>query len=561
MSSIAIVGAGPRGVGVLERLAASVPELHPDELDVHLVDPYPAGAGRIWRRDQSPLLAMNSMAADITMFTDDTVVCDGPIVAGPSFWEWAGRTDPDTLDPALAAELRAVSASTFPSRRLQSEYLGWVLRDVIARLPAGMRVHLHRATAVGLVDEGDAQVLRLDGGRALRVDAVVLASGHLDATPTPDELALAARAAERGLRYLPPEQTTDTDLSVVEPGETVLVRGLGLAFVDLVVLLFEGRGGRFVPDDPADREGLRYVPSGAEPHLVAGSPRGSLYHAKPAYQLRGGRPPLPRFFGPEQTGPVIAAGEPIELYGAMWPLMAKELAWGWYHELFLGHPERVRVPWAEFVERYSAAAWDSPEMVALLGSAVPDPVDRLDLDAMDEPSPAWPRRTSPRCSRSSAPGSPRTCASTPIPRTRRTWARSWRCCRSTGRCRSCTAPGSCRPGPARSTWAAGRASSTPRPAARPGSGCASCSRCRGPGSSTSSGPACGSRPPTEASGPAARPWPVPSPSAPRSWSTRACPTRARRAPPTRCSPGSWATARRSRTSWSTATARCCATPG
>ena len=46
-------------------------------------------------------------------------------------------------------------------------------------------------------------------------------------TPTGDELALAARAAAHGLRYLPPEQTTDTDLSVLAPGETVLVRAWG----------------------------------------------------------------------------------------------------------------------------------------------------------------------------------------------------------------------------------------------------------------------------------------------------------------------------------------------
>src|SRR6185295_11936883 len=183
----------------------------PDGLDVHLVDPYPPGAGRIWRHAQPPLLAMNSMAADVTMYTDESVVCEGPIAPGPSFWEWA-QTGPE-VGPELVDELRAVTASTFPSRRLQSEYLGWVLRDVASRLPAGMRVHVHRATAVGLDDEGDAQVVRLDDGRALRVDAVVLASGHLDATPTEDELALTARAAEHGLRYLPPEQTTDTDLS------------------------------------------------------------------------------------------------------------------------------------------------------------------------------------------------------------------------------------------------------------------------------------------------------------------------------------------------------------
>jgi hypothetical protein len=383
--AIAIVGAGPRGVGILERLAASAPELGPDGLDVHLIDPYPPGPGRIWRHEQSPLLAMNSMAADVTMFTDDTVLCEGPIVPGPSFWEWAQalRTsgDPDSLGPELAAELRGVTASTFPSRRLQSAYLSWVLRDVVAGLPPGMRAHLHRTRAVDLAEDGDLQLVRLENGDTLRVDAVVLASGHLDATPTADERALAARAAGAGLTYLPPEQTTDSDLSVIAPGETVLVRGLGLAFIDLVVLLFEGRGGRFEPDG----EDLRYVPSGAEPRLVAGSPRGMPYHTKPHYGLRAGRPPLPRFFGPSVVDPLIGSGGPVELGRQAWPLMAKEIAWGWYHELFVGHPDRVRLPWPEFAGRFAALDWDSPAMAGLIADAVPDPVDRIDFTALDQP--------------------------------------------------------------------------------------------------------------------------------------------------------------------------------
>ena len=59
-------------------------------------------------------------------------------------WDWAqdlreGRLpgeDVADLGPELAAELRALTAATFPSRRLQSAYLGWVLRHVIADLPA-----------------------------------------------------------------------------------------------------------------------------------------------------------------------------------------------------------------------------------------------------------------------------------------------------------------------------------------------------------------------------------------------------------------------------------------
>ena len=387
--AIAIVGAGPRGTGLLERIAASVSELLPPVtgLDVHLIDPYPAGAGRLWRHAQSPLLAMNSMAMDVTMFTDDSVRCEGPVRPGPSLWEWAqdlrgGRLDAASADlgPELSAELHDLTAQTFPTRRLQSAYLGWVLRHVVAGLPPGVRVHVHECRAVGLTEDGARQLVHLDGGVTLRVDAVVLASGHLDAGPTADENDLAARAAAAGLRYLPPEQTTDTDLSGVERGEPVIVRGTGLAFVDLVVLLFEGRGGRYEPDG----DGLRYVPSGREPVLHVGSPRGALYHAKTEYALRGGRPTLPRFLGPDVVEPLVERGG-VDLRAEVWPLMAKEIAWGWYHELVHGHPDRVRLDAGTFAARYADAGWGSPAMVALLTEAVPDPSDRIDFAALDRP--------------------------------------------------------------------------------------------------------------------------------------------------------------------------------
>ena len=64
--SLVFVGGGPRTVGILERIAASAPELlGPSDkessgsvpgLDIHVVDPFPAGGGRIWRTGQSPLL-------------------------------------------------------------------------------------------------------------------------------------------------------------------------------------------------------------------------------------------------------------------------------------------------------------------------------------------------------------------------------------------------------------------------------------------------------------------------------------------------------------------------
>jgi FAD-NAD(P)-binding len=399
--SVVIVGGGPRGTGILERLAASAPEYGVDaehSLDVHLVDPYPPGAGRIWRTAQSELLWMNSMAADVTMYTDDTVRCTGPIVPGPSLIEWAEQVRAGELEGEsvpegrVGDEVRALRPDTFPTRQLQSHYLDYVLRHVLDTLPDGLRVHVHRGRAVEVVD-GDVRRVRIaeTGGPDLevRADALVLASGHLDATPSDDEAAIVDTADRLGLQYFPPEQTTDSDLDTIEPGRTVIARGMGLAFIDLVVLLYEGRGGRFVEDPGGDDDGsgrgrLEYVPSGREVYLNVGSGRGVPYHAKTEYTLRGPRPPLPRFFGPDQVEELLDRGK-VSLREDVWPLIAKEVGWGWYHELHHGHPGRVTTTWDDFAERYAAVDWYSDAREALVAEAVPAETDRLDFERLDRP--------------------------------------------------------------------------------------------------------------------------------------------------------------------------------
>jgi uncharacterized NAD(P)/FAD-binding protein YdhS len=382
VASIAIVGAGPRGVGVLERLGAKV---DPDvPLHVHLVDPYPPGPGRIWRYEQSPLLRMNSMAEDVTMFLDDTVVVDGPIRPGPSLWEWVARVRDGRIAVDLPVDVRdeinTMSSTTFPTRRLQSGYLAWFFDHVRRNLPPNVTVTVHHDTVTRVTGDDGPQEITLTTG-TLTVDVVVFALGHVDSEPDPEHARLQRYAHEHDLFYLPPEYSADTDLDGIEPGQDVVMRGFGLAFVDLTVLLTEGRGGKFRTEEDGT---LTYLPSGEEPRIFVGSRRGVPYHSKTNYRLRAERPPLPKFFGPDAVAD-LAARTPLDFRADVWPLMAKEIAWGHFHELFRGHPDRVRVAWPEFVDRYTELAWGTTEMTDLIARSVPAEEDRVDFDAMDHP--------------------------------------------------------------------------------------------------------------------------------------------------------------------------------
>ncbi|WP_143589825.1 FAD/NAD(P)-binding protein, partial [Streptomyces africanus] len=287
---LVVVGAGPRATGLLERIAANAPELWDGtrELRIHLVDPHPPGPGRIWRHEQSALLRMNSMAEDVTMFTDESSTIEGPVRPGPSLAEWAAQfsgrsprhapyTEP--ADPEVLAELRTLTGADFPTRRAQSAYLDWVFRRALTELPPSVTVEWHRTTATAVTGpaDGPQHVHLADRTTPLTADLVVLAQGHIGATPTAEHRNHAAFARRHGRFHLPPEFSADAGLSGLRPGEHVMLRGFGLAFIDLMALLTEGRGGSFRPE--ADGT-LTYLPSGREPVLHVGSRRGVPYHSK-----------------------------------------------------------------------------------------------------------------------------------------------------------------------------------------------------------------------------------------------------------------------------------------
>ncbi|MFC4502268.1 MULTISPECIES: FAD/NAD(P)-binding protein [Streptomyces] len=365
--AVALVGAGPRGASVLERLCASARELLPSgtRLTVHVVDPAPPGPGRVWRTGQSQELLMNTVASQVTLFTDDSVDCAGPIRPGPSLYEWAdGELGPDE----------------YPTRAHYGRYLEWVFTRTVREAPPSVRVETHAARAVRLDDAADGrQVLTLDDGRVLvGLSAVVLAQGHLPAIPDSAQQRHTAYAGRHGLRHIPPANPADVDLSPLAPGEPVLLRGLGLNFFDHIALLTTGRGGRFVHGEGGSGT-LRYIPSGREPRLYAGSRRGIPYQAR-GDNAKG---PYGRHTPLVLTPEVIAglrkradSGEAPDFLAEVWPLVAKEVETVYYAAL-TGD--------AGFADRFLGLPHRDPRETALLDAYGVQEADRWCWDRVSRP--------------------------------------------------------------------------------------------------------------------------------------------------------------------------------
>lgn len=389
-SAIALVGAGPRGTCVLERLCASVPDLAPDTpLTVHVVDPAAPGAGRVWRADQSAELLMNTVTSQVTVFTDDSVGCEGPIRPGPSLYEWAAGRPGERLGP-----------DDYPTRACYGRYLEWAFARTVGSAPGTVEVRVHRARAVRLEDDRDApadvrdplQSLLLDDGTLLSgLSAVVLAQGHLPVVSRQSTAQFADYAARRpGLRHFPPANPADLDLSGIAAGERVLLRGLGLTFFDHLALLTTGRGGSFVRDG---ERGLVYRPSGREPKLYAGSRRGVPYQARGdnAKGPSGRHEPL------VLTPEVIAgfreraeAGDPADFRTEIWPLVAKEVEAVYYASLpTVREREAAGEGGGEgpgsFRERFLASAHGSAEEAATLEAFGVAAADRWSWDRLARP--------------------------------------------------------------------------------------------------------------------------------------------------------------------------------
>ncbi len=405
-----IVGAGPRGTSVLERLLARYAKEPEGQLglDIDLIDPYPAGPGHVWRTDQSPLYLMNTPSFFPTLIPDQGMGA-APLTGG-SFDDWRRqqRDAPDAdLSAAEKAELASLEADGFPGRALYGRYLRGTFTALLKRAPSGtsIRVHATSATRVRAAARPVSAaalpaapgptaagrfVVELANGTVLAADSVVLALGHLPARLSSHQQQLAENARKLGLRYWPPAVPNDVDWDEVPGGEPVLVRGMGLNFFDVVGQLTQARGGRFETTGGEHGEALNYLPSGREPLILAASRRGAPYRAKAALATYYPQGVGLRFFTEEAVSALTAAGVQPGFDQDLWPLLHRDAVWAYYCTLVRTAPGAV--PGSGFLSELDAvlsrptaagSGWED-DVDTLAAGSVPAAL-RLDLPGLARP--------------------------------------------------------------------------------------------------------------------------------------------------------------------------------
>ncbi len=364
---IGIVGVGPRGLTLIERLVANERARPSGPMEIVVFDPNAPGPG-CHDPAQSDIHLVNTVAGQLTLFADASVVDAGPVMAGPSFHQWLAQQDALGAGALPAGE--RPSADGYYPRGLFGRYLQWVFRYVCALAPPSLEIVVRRSAVLRADRDDDAWVLQTAEAK-IRVDYLFLTTGHTKPAPRREQAPSPCATLVVDDPY-----PVRASLAAIRPGMTVAVEGMGLTSFDVVAELTVGRGGRFVADAAAPA-GLRYLRSGHEPRLAVFSRSGLPLGARAVNQKGVSSQYRARFLQLHRVREMRAARR-LDFAADVMPLLLADMEHAWYDAWFRQHAD------AEAAAMF--AGFDAPRRAAWIRGAVPD-AERFSWQRLAAPVP------------------------------------------------------------------------------------------------------------------------------------------------------------------------------
>lgn len=257
---VAIIGGGPKGLYGLERLLAQLKKASASvPIAIHLFNRTPYfGAGDIYRPDQPDFLIMNYPNVKINMWPENG---PEPVVPEPlNFVNWLQTHRPEGADPKAYAKRSEVGTYLMDGFELLKKYC-----------PDGVKIYTYPAEVSDIIPGAESFHLecKTDSGKKILghdFQQILLTTGHPQVhSGIPDLIVDQADHQQLAGHLIDFIYPVEEKLSRIRSQENVVIKGLGLTFIDAVLALTEGRGGHF-SGTPAS--GLTYHPSGREPHKI-----------------------------------------------------------------------------------------------------------------------------------------------------------------------------------------------------------------------------------------------------------------------------------------------------
>lgn len=323
---IAIIGGGPKGLYGLERLLANLKaEPAGSPVAVHLFNRSPYfGAGDVYRPDQPDFLIMNYSNGNINIWPDGE---PEPVVPEPlSFTAWLENRKGKPADP-----------NGFASRAQVGNYLSEGFKKMAANSPEGVTLYTHHGEVTDLIPEGETYRLELERENEKlvmdhRFHQILLTTGHPRPHSGFPEMPGKGKIDRKEWEghFIDTIYPVQQQLSTVRSRENVLVKGLGLTFIDAVLALTEGRGGSF---SGTVETGMTYHPSGLEPHKIYPYSRTGL-PMFPRTGNSGAGPEELLYFREDLLEQQFGDRNDIDFREELLPLIRREFIVSYYQVLF-----------------------------------------------------------------------------------------------------------------------------------------------------------------------------------------------------------------------------------